>query len=170
MEDKIPHRKAIIPLKTTGKITIIFLIIFHNCGILKTKYKGVIRMAGYHTDIEEETKNNNNFRKVLYTGKYQQLVVMSLKPGEDIGEEVHDSVDQFFRIEEGCAKVIIDGIETLLEEDDVVIVPAGSKHNLVNTSNDKTLKLYTIYAPPNHPDKTVHETKEEAEEYEKSQH
>jgi mannose-6-phosphate isomerase-like protein (cupin superfamily) len=127
-------------------------------------------MKGYHADIEEETKNNTDFRKALYTGKYQQLVVMSLKPGEDIGEEIHDTVDQFFRIEEGEAKAIIDGVETVLKEDDVVIVPAGSDHNLINTSKTKVLKLYTIYAPPNHPDGTVHKTKAEAEEYEKEHH
>jgi len=127
-------------------------------------------MKGYHADIEEETKNNTNFRKVLYTGKYQQLVVMSLKPGEDIGEEIHETVDQFFRIEEGEAKAIIDGVETVLKEDDVVIVPAGSNHNLINTSKTEDLKLYTIYAPPNHPDGTIHKTKTEAEEYEKEHH
>jgi mannose-6-phosphate isomerase-like protein (cupin superfamily) len=127
-------------------------------------------MKGYIANIEKETKKNANFRKVLYTGKYQQLVAMSLKPGEDIGEEIHDNVDQFFRIEEGEAKAIVDGEETILKKDDVVVVPAGSNHNLINTSKTKDLKLYTIYAPPNHPDKTVHKTKAEAEEYEKDHH
>jgi mannose-6-phosphate isomerase-like protein (cupin superfamily) len=132
--------------------------------------KQVRNMKGYHADIEEETKKNNNFRKVLYTGKYQQLVAMSLKPGEDIGEEIHETVDQFFRIEEGEAKVVIDGEETQLKEDDVVIVPAGSNHNLFNVSSSDDLKLYTIYTPPNHPDGTIHKTKAEAEEYEKEHH
>lgn len=124
---------------------------------------------GYIDDIEEKTLKNDNFRQVLYTGKYMQLVVMSLKPGEDIGEEVHETVDQFFRIEEGEAKVIIDGKEDALKEDMVAIVPAGSLHNVINTS-DVDLKLYTIYAPPNHPEGTVNKDKAEAEEYEKENH
>ena len=124
---------------------------------------------GYIDDIEEKTKSNTNFRKVLHTGKYMQLVVMCLKVGEEIGEEIHDSVDQFFRIEEGEAKVIIDGVESILKEDMIVIVPAGSKHNVVNNSN-VDLKLYTIYSPSNHPDGTVHATKAEADEYEKEHH
>ncbi|KUK75903.1 MAG: hypothetical protein XD93_1205 [candidate division WS6 bacterium 34_10] len=124
---------------------------------------------GYIDDIEEKTLDNTNFRQVLFTGKHMQLVVMALKPGEDIGEEIHENVDQFFRIEQGEAKVIIDGEEDVLKEDMVAIVPAGAKHNLINTSN-VDLKLYTIYAPPNHPDGTVHKDKAEAEEYEKEQH
>lgn len=124
---------------------------------------------GYIDDIEEKTLNNSNFRKVLYTGKHMQLVVMSLKPGEDIGEEVHDTVDQFFRVEQGEAKVLIDGKEDILKEDMIVIVPAGSLHNVINNS-DIDLKLYTIYAPPNHPDGTVHKDKEEADKYEEEHH
>ncbi|MFV1917538.1 MAG: cupin domain-containing protein [Patescibacteria group bacterium] len=127
-------------------------------------------MKGYFTDIEKETKENASFRKVLYTGKHSQLVVMSLKPGEDIGLEVHEGLDQFFRFEAGNAKVLIDGEEFEVKEDDVVIVPGGSKHNITNTSETEDLKLYTIYSPPNHPDKTVHKTKAEAEEYEKAHH
>jgi mannose-6-phosphate isomerase-like protein (cupin superfamily) len=123
----------------------------------------------YTDDIEEKTLDNNNFRQVLFTGKHMQLVVMALKPGEDIGEEIHEHVDQFFRIEQGEAKVIIDGEEAILKEDMVAIVPAGAKHNLINTSN-VDLKLYTIYAPPNHPEGTIHKDKAEAEEYEKEQH
>jgi mannose-6-phosphate isomerase-like protein (cupin superfamily) len=126
-------------------------------------------MSGFYTKIEEETENNDNFRKVLYTGKYSQLVVMSLKPGEEIGMEVHNDVDQFFRIEEGEAKFIVDGEETKVTEDEAFIVPAGSEHNVINTAS-KDLKLYTIYSPANHPDGTVHKTKEEAEEYEKEHH
>ncbi len=124
---------------------------------------------GYIDDIEEKTKQNSNFRKVLYTGKHMQLVVMSLKPGEDIGEEVHDTVDQFFRIEEGQATVVIDGEESILEEDMVAIVPAGSRHNVINTG-DTDLKLYTIYSPANHPDGTVHVTREEAMAAEEEHH
>ena len=127
-------------------------------------------MKGYHSDIEKETLNNSYFRKVLFTGKHCQLVVMSLGPGEDIGEEIHDNVDQFFRIEEGEAKVIIDSEEFNAKGDDVIIIPAGSKHNLINTSKDKNLKLYTIYSPPNHPDGTINKDKKEAEEYEKDHH
>ncbi len=124
---------------------------------------------GYIDDIEEKTLKNNNFRQVLFTGKHMQLVVMSLKPGEDIGEEVHDHVDQFFRVEQGEAKIVIDGKEDVIKEDMVAIVPAGALHNLINTS-DVDLKLYTIYSPANHPDGTVHKDKAEAEEYEKEHH
>lgn len=123
----------------------------------------------YLDNIETETLENSNFRKVLYTGKHMQLVVMSLKPGEDIGEEVHDTVDQFFRIEQGEAKVKIDEQEFELKEDMVTIVPAGSLHNVTNVS-DIDLKLYTIYAPPNHQDGTVNKDKAAAEEYEKERH
>ena len=119
-------------------------------------------MNGYIDNIEDRTKENDSFRKVLFTGTYMQLVVMSLKPGEDIGEEVHDNVDQFFRVEEGSAKVIIDGQESMVEEDMVIIVPAGSLHNVINVSDTETLKLYTIYAPSNHPQNTEHVTREEA--------
>ena len=127
-------------------------------------------MKGYHADIEKETLKNTNFRKVLYTGKHSQLVVMSLKPGEDIGLEVHHNLDQFFRIEEGVGEAIINGEQFKIKDDDVVIVPGGSKHNIVNTSKTKDLKLYTIYSPPNHPEGTIHITKKEAEEYEKEHH
>src|SRR3990172_8331823 len=121
-------------------------------------------MKGFYGNIEKETLANNNFRKVLFTSKHAQLVVMSLKPGEDIGLEVHKGVDQFFRFEQGEATVVIDGDEFRVSFDDVVIVPAGSLHNIKNTTSTD-LKLYTIYSPPNHPDGTVHKTKKEAEEY-----
>lgn len=119
-------------------------------------------MSGYVANIEEKTLQNDYFRQVLFTSGKMQLVVMSLKPLEDIGEEVHMDVDQFFRVESGTGKVIIDGEESELKDDFVVIVPAGSKHNLVNTSETEALKLYTIYTPPNHPKDKVHQTKEEA--------
>jgi mannose-6-phosphate isomerase-like protein (cupin superfamily) len=125
---------------------------------------------GYVDNIEDRTLENDNFRKVLFTGKHMQLVVMTLKPGEDIGEEVHETVDQFFRIEEGEGKVIIDGEENKVEDDMVVIVPAGALHNVINTSKEKDLKLYTIYTPPNHPEGTVHTTREEAMKYEEEHH
>jgi len=124
---------------------------------------------GYIDDIEEQTVNNDNFRRVLFTGSHMQLVVMSLKVGEDIGEEVHDTVDQFFRIEQGEAKVVIDGEENIVKEDMVAIVPAGSKHNVINIG-DGDLKLYTIYAPANHPEGTVHATREDAMKAEEEHH
>ena len=120
-------------------------------------------MSGFHTNIEEQTLNNTNFRKVIFTGKYQQLVLMSLKPLEEIGMEVHETVDQFFRFEEGEGKAVIDGEEIVFAKNDAVIVPAGSEHNIINTSQTQDLKLYTIYAPPNHPDGRVQATKAEAE-------
>jgi len=125
---------------------------------------------GYTDNIEDRTLENSNFRKVLYTGKFMQLVVMSLKPGEDIGEEVHDNVDQFFRVEKGEAKVVMNGEETLLTDDMVAIVPAGAMHNVINTSTDTELKLYTIYAPANHPENTVHATRAEAMIAEEQEH
>lgn len=125
---------------------------------------------GYTDNIEDRTLENSNFRKVLYTGKFMQLVVMSLKPGEDIGEEVHDTVDQFFRIEEGQAKVVMNGEETILTDDMVAIVPAGTLHNVINMSETEDLKLYTIYAPSNHPEGTVHVTKEDAMAAEEHEH
>ncbi len=121
---------------------------------------------GYIDDIEKVTLENDNFRTVLFTGSHMQLVVMSLLPGEDIGEEVHNDVDQFFRFEKGQGKVIMGGQEHMVEDDMVVIVPAGTVHNIINTSDTEPLKLYTIYAPPNHPDGTVHVTKQEAMEAE----
>ncbi len=117
-------------------------------------------MKGYVDNIEKLTLENENFRKVLYTGKHSQLVLMSLKPNEDIGLEVHPNVDQFFRIEKGQGKVIIDGIEHEISDGSAVIVPSGSEHNVINTSATESLKLYTIYSPANHKDGTIHETKE----------
>lgn len=127
-------------------------------------------MTGYFAHIEEESIKNDNFRKVLYTGKFSQLVVMSLLPGEDIGEEVHDHVDQFFRFEVGEGKAVLDGEEILFAADDVVIIPAGVKHNIINTSTTESLKLYTIYSPANHPEGTVHTTKAEAMAAEEAEH
>ncbi|HRR05267.1 MAG TPA: cupin domain-containing protein [Candidatus Woesebacteria bacterium] len=126
-------------------------------------------MVGFIDNIEEKTEQNNFFRQVLYTGKHTQLVVMSLLPGEEIGMEVHPQVDQFFRIEEGRAKVIIDGEEHEVDEGFAIIVPAGSQHNVVNTGSNP-LKLYTLYSPPNHPDGTIHRTRAEAMAAEKEEH
>jgi mannose-6-phosphate isomerase-like protein (cupin superfamily) len=120
-------------------------------------------MKGYSTAIETETKKNSDFRRVLYTGKYSQLVLMNLKPMEEIGMETHHDRDQFFRFEEGEGKVIIDGVEHKVKDGDAVIVPAGAKHNVVNISKKLELKLYTIYSPPEHQDKVVRHTKADAE-------
>lgn len=120
-------------------------------------------MKGYSTAIEKETKKNSDFRRVLYTGEYSQLVLMSLKPMEEIGMETHSNIDQFFRFEEGEGKVIIDGVEHKVKDGDAVIVPAGAEHNVVNTSEKSELKLYTIYSPPEHQDKVVRHTKADAE-------
>ena len=119
-------------------------------------------MKGFVQDIEELTEGNADFRRVLYTGKHLQLVLMSLKAGEDIGEEVHPDRDQLFRIEEGEGEVLIDGRKTTIEENFGIVVPAGARHNIRNTG-DKPLKLYTLYGPPEHADGTVHETKADAE-------
>jgi mannose-6-phosphate isomerase-like protein (cupin superfamily) len=118
---------------------------------------------GFVANIEKETLNNNNFRKVLYTSKHGQVVVMSLLPSEEIGMEVHPDNDQFFRIDSGEGKVIIDGEEAKISDGFAVVVPAGSMHNVINTSNKKPLKLYTIYMPPHHRDGVIHETKEDTE-------
>jgi mannose-6-phosphate isomerase-like protein (cupin superfamily) len=120
-------------------------------------------MKGYKSNIETDTLENHNFRKVLYTGKKIQLVLMSLKPGEDIGEEVHPTHDQFFRFESGDGKCTIDGNEYRVKDGDAIIVPAGATHNVTNTSDSKPLKMYTIYGPPNHLDGTLRVTKEDAE-------
>ena len=121
-------------------------------------------MTGYIGSIEKLTEKNNNFRQVLFTSKYMQLVLMSLKPKEEIGNEVHESVDQFFRIEMGEAKFVFNGKEEhIVGTGDAVIVPAGTHHNVINTSATKPLKMYTIYAPPNHRDGVVHKTRVEAE-------
>lgn len=117
---------------------------------------------GFAANLEEETRKNTDFRRVLYTGKYSQLVLMCLRPMEDIGEETHDDVDQFFRFEEGEGVVVIDGVKNVVKDGSGVIVPSGAKHNVVNTSKSKNLRLYTIYSPPEHQDKVVRKTKQEA--------
>ncbi len=119
-------------------------------------------MKGFIGDIENLTEENADFRRVLYTGRNLQLVLMSLAPGEEIGEEVHDDRDQFFRVEEGSGEIVIDGVASPIEDDIAVIVPAGARHNVRNTG-EEPLRLYTIYAPPEHVDGTVHPTKAEAD-------
>lgn len=120
-------------------------------------------MIGYVDNIEKLTEDNNYFRQVLFTGQHQQLVVMSLLPNEEIGMEVHDVTDQFFRVEQGEGKVIMNGEEKTIKEGDAIVVPAGAQHNIVNASSTMSLKLYTIYSPPHHKDGTIHKTKVEAE-------
>jgi len=119
-------------------------------------------MIGFIGNIEKQTEENNFFRQVLFTGSYSQLVLMSLEPNEEIGLETHPNVDQFFRIEKGEGKVILNGEEHLVGDGDAIVVPAGTEHNLINISASEKLKLYTIYSPPNHPDGTIHKTKAEA--------
>jgi mannose-6-phosphate isomerase-like protein (cupin superfamily) len=119
-------------------------------------------MKGFVDNIEKLTKENTDFRRVLYTGKNIQLVLMTLKAGEEIGAEVHEDRDQFFRVEAGKGEVLIDGVRTPIEDDDAIIVPAGARHNVKNTGKEP-LQLYTLYGPPEHKDGTVHVTKAEAD-------
>ena len=127
-------------------------------------------MAGYVTNIEEKTLDNNFFREVLFTAQRVQLVVMSLAPGEEIGMETHEDGDQFIRVEAGKGKAILDGEEHDLEDGSAVVIPGGVQHNIINTSQQDPLKLYTIYSPPEHPDGTVNKNKAEALAYEKEHH
>jgi len=120
-------------------------------------------MKGYKANIEKETLKNKNFRKVLYTSAYSQLVLMSLKPKEEIGSEVHEENDQFLRFEGGTGRVVIDDSKYTVKDGDAVVIPAGARHNVINTSATEELKLYTIYSPPHHKDGIVRKTKEEAE-------
>jgi mannose-6-phosphate isomerase-like protein (cupin superfamily) len=132
-------------------------------GIDKGGYvKAIKTKTGFATDLEKETRENTDFRRVLYTGRFSQLVLMNLKPSEEIGEEVHDTVDQFFRFEEGEGMVIIDGVKHRVRDGSGVIVPSGARHNVLNTSSKMNLKLYTIYSPPEHQDKVVRHTKADA--------
>jgi len=119
-------------------------------------------VEGFGSNIEDQAVQNDDFRKVLYTAKYSQLVLMSLKPGEDIGLETHGN-DQFFRVEEGTGESVINGTRRAIEPGSAIIVPAGAKHNVTNTG-DEPLKLYTLYSPPHHQDKTVHKTRKDAEQ------
>lgn len=120
-------------------------------------------MTGFLQNIEKLTLQNNYFRQVLYTGQHTQLVIMSLLPNEEIGTEVHAIVDQFFRVEAGEGKVIVNGEERTIKDGDAFVIPAETKHNVINTSANKPLKLYTLYSPPHHKDGIIHKTKQEAE-------
>jgi mannose-6-phosphate isomerase-like protein (cupin superfamily) len=127
-------------------------------------------MTGYVTDIEKKTLENLHFREVLFTAPHMQLVVMALLPGEEIGLETHEDVDQFIRIEAGEGVANLGGKEHALEDGSVVVIPAGTAHNIINTSGSEPLKLYSIYTPPEHPDGTLHKTKAEADAYEREHH
>jgi len=120
-------------------------------------------MKGFNANIEKDTLENNNFRKVLYTGKHSQLVLMSLAPKEEIGMETHADNDQFFRFEKGQGKCIIDDNEYDVSDGSAIVVPAGAEHNIINVSATEELKLYTIYSPAHHQDRVVRATKAEAE-------
>src|SRR6476659_992503 len=120
-------------------------------------------MKGFKINIDKITRHNTSFRKVLYTSKYSQLVLMSLQPEEEIGEEIHRDNDQFFRIESGRGKCIIDGNEYEIKDGDAIVIPAGAKHNIINTETNAGLKMYTIYSPAHHKDKLIRATRKEAE-------
>lgn len=120
-------------------------------------------MKGYIGNIEKLSIENENFRKVLYTAKHSQLVLMSLLPGEDIGEEVHDDVDQFLRVDQGVGQAIIDGVVHDISDGFAIVVPQGARHNIINTSTTQSMKLYTIYSPAHHQKDVIHATKSEAE-------
>ncbi len=120
-------------------------------------------MTGYVVNIEEKSLNNENFREVLYTTQHTQLVVMNLQPNEDIGVEIHEVVDQFIRVERGEGKAILNGEEHSLSAGFAIVIPAGTEHNIINTSSDSELKLYTLYSPAHHKDKTIHKTKKDAQ-------
>ena len=123
-------------------------------------------MSGYSINIEEKTLAGNNFREVLYTTQRSQLVIMTLQAGEEIGSEHHEGHDQFIRVEQGTGVAILDGEEHALEDGVAVVIPAGTEHNVINTSTTEPLRLYTLYTPPEHPDGIVHATKAEADKYE----
>lgn len=127
-------------------------------------------MAGYTTNIEKEPLKNTDFRRVLYTASNLQLVLMTLQPGEEIGMETHHHGDQLFRIEGGEGEAILDGEHHKLADGDVVVIPAGTEHNVLNTSSSTPLQVYTIYTPPEHPDGTVHKTRAEADKHEEKKH
>lgn len=125
-------------------------------------------MSGYSINIEEKTLASDNFREVLYTTRRSQLVIMTLQAGEEIGMEHHEGHDQFIRVEEGEGVAILDGEKHELKDGVAVVIPAGTEHNVINTSTTSAMRLYTLYSPPEHPDGTIHKTKAEADEYEKT--
>lgn len=120
-------------------------------------------MSGFVENIEQLTLANDNFRKVIYTGQHAQLVLMSLLPNEDIGMEIHETTDQFLRIEKGQGKCILNGEEHEIKDGSAIVVPAGTEHNIINTSATQPMKIYTVYSPPHHKKGTIHKTKKDAE-------
>lgn len=170
------NNKARIQLASIA-FTLGGLVIFTSCtdsegnyrinrtenDFIKTETRHVKKMKGFKINIEKSTLENKDFRKVLYTSKHNQLVLMSLKPMEEIGEETHTDTDQFFRFEGGNGKCIIDGTDYEVKDGDAIVIPAGAKHNVINTDKAKELKMYTIYSPPHHKDGIVRKTKKEAE-------
>ncbi|MFY9993240.1 MAG: cupin domain-containing protein [Rhodoplanes sp.] len=145
------------------RISLFMALAFAGCcglAFAQTPSEGT-KKKGFVGDISDLTEQNSDYRRVLYTGKNMQLVLMSLRPGEEIGEETHDNIDQFFRIEEGSGEVVINGQTSNVKSDYAIIVPAGARHNVKNTGTEP-LRLYTIYAPPEHKDKTIHATKQDA--------
>jgi mannose-6-phosphate isomerase-like protein (cupin superfamily) len=127
-------------------------------------------MSGYNVNIEQRSLENDYFREVLYTAPHSQLVVMTLQVGEEIGQETHGDRDQFIRVEAGQGEAILDGERHALSDGSAVVIPAGTEHNVVNTSPNAPLRLYTIYSPPEHPDGTINRTKQDAIEYERQRH
>ncbi|MFH0890352.1 MAG: cupin domain-containing protein [Candidatus Aenigmatarchaeota archaeon] len=127
-------------------------------------------MTGYVTNIEKATMENEFFRKVLFTARNSQLVVMTLQPSEDIGMETHPENDQFIRIEAGEGKAILDNKEYEIKENSAIVIPAGTRHNIINTSKSEKMKLYTVYSPSNHPVGTIHKTKSDADAAEAAEH
>lgn len=126
--------------------------------------------TGFITNIEQQTLQNENFRQVIFTAQHSQLVLMTLKPGEEIGSEHHDDRDQFVRVEAGQGEVVLNGERSRIVDGSAVVVPAGVEHNFINTSHSDPLRLYTLYTPPEHPDGTIHRTKAEADAYEREHH
>lgn len=139
------------------------IIKFNSFDVNDDVNSNSFKKKGFYINIEKDTIENNNYRKVLYTGQNLQLVLMSLKPNEEIGVEVHQEIDQFFRFEEGNGICIVNDMEYKVSDGDCVIVPAGSNHNIINTSNKNDLKLYTIYTPPHHKDGIAFKTKKDAD-------
>jgi mannose-6-phosphate isomerase-like protein (cupin superfamily) len=126
------------------------------------------KMSGFSINIEQKTLEGNNFREVLYTTQRSQLVIMTLQPGEEIGVERHEGHDQFIRIEAGEGVAILDGEKHKLEDGVALVIPAGAEHNVINTSSTEPMRLYTLYTPPEHPDRIIHADKAEADEYERT--
>jgi mannose-6-phosphate isomerase-like protein (cupin superfamily) len=141
-------------------------IIMGHCGHCGEDDNDEMKGPGFLIDIDKKTIENENFREVVSTNKHSQLVVMSVAPNDELGEEVHKDIDQFFRVEKGTGKFVANGVSKDIKDGDAFIIPAGTKHNVINTSSSEPLKVYTIYSPPHHPPGTVEKTKADAEKKE----